>query len=119
MSVCVHCGNDTAVLLSAFTRGHCLACALRRRHQSSRPGAVGCMDDWSEASRRSRSYAPGATVSYFDEYYWCSNCGAPSVFTAVDQKHAFEVEKRYFLQRRTLCDPCWRQRRDAPRAGRT
>jgi hypothetical protein len=118
MPRCAHCGNNVFRLTSLFAKGQCMACAMRRRHCASRPGAVGCMDDWSDANRRSRSYEPGATVSYFDEYYWCSHCGAPCVFTAVDQKHAFEVEKRYFLQRRTLCDACWQTRRDAPRGGR-
>ena len=31
--------------------------------------------------------------SYMDEYYGCERCGAAAVFTAVAQRHAFEVEK--------------------------
>lgn len=50
-------------------------------------------------------------VSYMDEYYWCARCGAAAVFTALQQRHAYEVDKRYWLQRRKLCDGCHRESR--------
>ncbi|WP_431256861.1 hypothetical protein ACQ86G_19460 [Roseateles chitinivorans] len=72
---------------------------------------------WSESSKRSRSYEPDATIRYFDEFYWCERCDAPCVFTAAQQKHAYEVEKRYLFQTRKLCDGCHALSRQSPPAG--
>jgi len=100
-----------------LTGGLCMRCALKWCHQSSTSPVVGQMDEWSDASKRSRSYRKSATISYFDEHYWCAECGDPAVFSAVDQKYTFEVKKRYFLQRRTLCNPCWNKHRRKPTEG--
>jgi hypothetical protein len=44
---------------------------------------------------------------YRDIEYWCWHCRKMAVFTARDQKYAYEVKKRYFWQRRSLCGECW------------
>jgi len=56
------------------------------------PAGVPCDPEcWSEDSKRSVAYhfAPQA---YRDKAYLCWRCKAPDVFTAADQKQAFEVE---------------------------
>jgi hypothetical protein len=62
---------------------------------------------WSAQSQRSVSAA--WTKDYRDIEYKCCRCGAPSVFTAQDQKYTFEVKKAPIDQRRTLCENCWRR----------
>lgn len=60
---------------------------------------------WSEPSKRSYAYVARAP-HYADVVYRCLKCSANSVFTAAEQKHAFEVKKRYIWQRRILCIAC-------------
>lgn len=62
-------------------------------------------DQWSEASKRSYAYHYQRR-HYEDIHYVCRRCGRRSVFTAADQKIAFEVKKHYIWQRRTLCGDC-------------
>jgi hypothetical protein len=62
---------------------------------------------WSEQSQR--SVAAAWTKEYRDIPYRCWRCRADAVFTAQDQKHAFEVQKAPIDQRRVLCEDCWRQ----------
>ncbi|MCQ3829158.1 hypothetical protein HXX02_06850 [Microbulbifer elongatus] len=63
---------------------------------------------WSESSRNSYLYD-----SHIDHYadipYNCYKCGDLSVFTALEQKEAFEVRKCYVWQRRTLCSSCYKE----------
>jgi hypothetical protein len=68
---------------------------------------------WSEESRR--SLASGYTDYYRDITYVCIHCDAHAVFTAEEQRKAFEVEKRYIWHRRNLCGECWRERREVER----
>lgn len=62
---------------------------------------------WSEASRRSVS------ADWVKEYtslrYRCWRCRASSVFTAADQKYAYEVKKADINQQRVLCEACWKR----------
>lgn len=46
--------------------------------------------------------------SYADRSYNCRCCGQAAVFTALEQKHAFEVNKTHIHKQRFLCEPCWR-----------
>ena len=108
---CTHCHLPVWSLTAAWTGGLCLACRAHRRHVNPASALPGDASRWSEASRRSRSYAPGMAVSYKDEYYWCERCGAAAVFTAVAQRHAYEVEKRHWLQTRKHCNDCHRRAR--------
>jgi Probable zinc-ribbon domain len=62
-------------------------------------------DQWSESSKRSYVYHYQRRF-YDDIHYICRRCQSPSVFTAADQKIAFEVKKHYIWQRRTLCGDC-------------
>jgi hypothetical protein len=65
---------------------------------------------WSEDSKRSVAYE-FAPRPYRDKAYtcWRSACGAPDVFTAAEQKHAFEVRKANISQQRVLCRACHRE----------
>ncbi|MFQ6313016.1 zinc-ribbon domain containing protein [Lysobacter capsici] len=40
----------------------------------------------------------------------CRRCDNEFVFTAAQQRQAFEVRKAYIWQQRTLCEKCWQQR---------
>lgn len=63
-------------------------------------------EQWSRSSKQSLSYDfPKKT--YKDTPYKCSLCFADAVFTAEEQKHAFEVRKAYIWQARVLCASCW------------
>lgn len=109
---CSNCGTSLFPVLGALGRGLCIRCKLKWRHASAHRRRLANQEEWSEASKRSRSYEPNIEIFYFDEYYWCEHCGAPSVFTAAQQKHEFEVLKKYIHRHRKLCDPCWLQQRD-------
>lgn len=47
---------------------------------------------------------------YTDKHYACSTCRAPCVFSAVDQKHSYEVKKNHIDQSRDLCEACWKDK---------
>lgn len=64
-------------------------------------------DLWSEQSRRSVSAS--WTKEYRDIRYRCWRCKAEAVFSAQDQKYAFEVLKAPIDQQRVLCEDCWRK----------
>jgi len=59
---------------------------------------------WSESSKR--SYAIGYIQSYQDIAYTCRGCNQNLVFTAADQKRAFEVDQVYIWYRPQLCEAC-------------
>ena len=105
---CTNCGDATFRGFSAFSRGRCLLCALRWRHHASAPKVPANPLAWSASSQRSRSFSGEAGQSYTNEYYWCRRCGSAAVFTAEQQRDAYEVRKRSIHQRRVLCDPCWK-----------
>ena len=60
---------------------------------------------WSRQSQQ--SVAVHFKREYVDIGYACWHCGSACVFTAPDQKHAFEVRKASIDQRRMLCADCW------------
>ena len=60
---------------------------------------------WSEASRQ--SIAGIFRKEYRDIEYRCKKCRVIAVFSALRQKHAFEVKKTYIEQTRTLCEACY------------
>lgn len=62
-------------------------------------------EQWSEKSKQSIAYH--YTREYTDIHYDCWRCKDPSVFSAQDQKHNFEVKKASIDQRRILCGSCW------------
>jgi hypothetical protein len=62
---------------------------------------------WSAKSQRSYSF--GFVKTYRDITYKCRRCGQSAVFSAVDQKHTYEVKKAPIDQRRSLCEACWRE----------
>ncbi len=53
---------------------------------------------------------------YGDIHYECVKCDRASVFSAVDQKLAYEERQVYIWQRRSLCGECWNERRRVERA---
>jgi len=110
---CKSCGDKVLLLVAAITRGVCLLCAAKIRHSSSADCLSADAEQWSEESKRSRdyNYTKGVErLSYRSEHYWCNSCGRPVVFTAAQQKYAYEVEKRYIYQTRKLCEPCYEAR---------
>ncbi|WP_431259391.1 hypothetical protein ACQ86G_03770 [Roseateles chitinivorans] len=68
---------------------------------------------WSASSRQSYIYQC-AGESYADIHYECGKCQSAAVFSAEEQKRAFELKKNYIWQRRRLCPACnamlWRLR---------
>jgi hypothetical protein len=62
---------------------------------------------WSDSSLG--SVAAHFTHEYVDEHYQCWHCKSDAIFTALDQKHTYEVLKANVNQHRILCDPCWRE----------
>lgn len=62
-------------------------------------------NQWSKQSKRSVSFH--FKREYVDEPYACLRCEASCVFTALDQKYAFEVKKASIDQRRNFCADCW------------
>ena len=76
---------------------------------SGDPAGVLCDPEcWSEDSKRSVAY-DFPPRPYQDKAYLCWRCRAPEVFTAADQKHAFEVRKVHICQQRFLCRVCHRE----------
>ena len=119
MAICSNCQVPTSPLVATLTRGLCLRCKAKWRHFSRTQGVRANQAAWSPQSQRSRAFEPGAAIWYHDEYYWCTKCGSPSVFTAAQQQHAYEIEKRYIYSTRTLCDRCYsrsKAERDKQRA---
>ncbi|MBK7998745.1 MAG: zinc-ribbon domain containing protein [Verrucomicrobia bacterium] len=70
---------------------------------------------WSEASKRSTIFQMPPN-KYGDIHYECVKCDRASVFSAVDQKLAYEERQVYIWQRRSLCGECWNERRRVERA---
>ncbi|MEP7243158.1 MAG: zinc-ribbon domain containing protein [Gammaproteobacteria bacterium] len=64
---------------------------------------------WSEQSQRSVAF--DFKRSYEDIRYKCWRCAREAVFTAAEQKHAYEVKKVNINQQRVLCSPCWQTSR--------
>lgn len=59
-------------------------------------------NQWSESSQRSYAY-----IQFYVDMPWtCRGCNQAFVFTAQEQKQAFEVEKIYIWKRPVLCDAC-------------
>lgn len=63
----------------------------------------------SAPSRRSLA-AEFAGAHYQDLPLRCRRCDSGFVFTAAQQRQAFEVRKAYIWQQRILCEKCWQQR---------
>ena len=66
-------------------------------------------DEWSDKSKQSVSYQCNFVKEYKDIHYHCRRCKKASIFTAEDQKYAYEVKKFYIDQKRILCRECWEQ----------
>ncbi|MET3135880.1 hypothetical protein AAKU61_000218 [Undibacterium sp. GrIS 1.2] len=62
---------------------------------------------WSEKSQC--SVAASFKFEYTDIQYRCWHCQTEAVFSALDQKHTFEIKKASINQRRILCETCWSQ----------
>lgn len=64
---------------------------------------------WSDESKR--SYAFDYIVKYEDIPYECFHCKKSCVFSAEEQKHFYEILKKYYWNRRNLCSACLAIRR--------
>jgi hypothetical protein len=64
--------------------------------------------NWSESSQRS-AISFCHPPHYEDIDYRCTVCGHAAVFSASEQKEAYEVKKRYIWERRHLCKGCYLQ----------
>ncbi|TFV90132.1 hypothetical protein E4K72_21105 [Oxalobacteraceae bacterium OM1] len=69
-------------------------------------------DAWSAESKQSVAFEHRLTKEYADIGYRCWRCGRPSIFTAEEQRCAYEVKKAYIAQTRILCAACWRESND-------
>jgi primase-polymerase (primpol)-like protein len=103
---CQNCKAEIAQATAASTGGSCLPCFRKMPHSTQHASVRADQEAWSEESKRSRSYSPGAEVHYYDEYYWCSKCAVACVFSAEQQRIEFEVKKRYIHATRQYCDLC-------------
>ena len=65
-------------------------------------------EQYSESSKRSVGHEYLGKY-YEDIHYKCSKCKKPAVFLAEEQKHFYEVEKRYMWSDRKMCSECWFQ----------
>lgn len=63
-------------------------------------------EQWSAASQRSLAFHSSAKV-YEDRAYRCNRCAVQAVFTAAEQKRAYETEKQSIWCYRTLCQQCY------------
>ena len=83
----------------------------KRKNKEPDAGVAVALDTsrWSQASRLSMA-CELAGDHYRDRPSTCRNCGDGFVFTAQQQREAYEVRKAYIWQQRVLCAPCWRQR---------
>ena len=69
---------------------------------------------WSDSSKR--SFAFEIPKEYYEDIkYKCSHCRKRTVYTAAEQKIAFEEKKAYVSQRRVLCPKCWEEKRNIER----
>jgi hypothetical protein len=66
---------------------------------------------WSVKAKTGLDYEFAAEF-YEDIPYECWACRAPSLFTAEQQKHAFEVKRAYTWQRHVLCQRCFSRRNE-------
>lgn len=67
-------------------------------------------NEYSEASKRSVGHV--FLGSYYEDIkYKCRKCRKIALFSAEEQKQAFEVRKEYMWANRQLCDECWREMR--------
>lgn len=76
---------------------------------------------WSHASKRSAGYYDSweyagnydsKTTYYENLAFVCVKCGSPSIFSAEEQKYAYEVKKKFIRWFPTCCTAC-RQNLDA------
>jgi hypothetical protein len=83
--------------------------ALKKK-KTAAPPATAPADPalWSEKSQG--SVRASFRTHYTDRAYRCSACRKEAVFTAAEQKMAYEVKKTHIDVRRVLCTPCWRER---------
>jgi hypothetical protein len=63
-------------------------------------------EKWSESSKRSFAYYGSSMTCYENISYRCTKCSQPSVFTAEEQKIAYEIRKEYIWKIKTLCSVC-------------
>ncbi|CUI05832.1 hypothetical protein BN2497_6441 [Janthinobacterium sp. CG23_2] len=63
---------------------------------------------WSDQSRQ--SVKASFCTHYTDRAYRCHACGKAALFTAAEQKMAYEVRKTHIDVQRVLCEACWRER---------
>ncbi|MCG7964766.1 MAG: zinc-ribbon domain containing protein [Candidatus Thiodiazotropha taylori] len=78
----------------------------KKRHDIAKDLGVAPVDS-SKWSKESLGIPVPPPAYYRDEEYRCWHCRKPAIFTARDQKYAYEVKQRYFWQRRRLCGECW------------
>jgi hypothetical protein len=83
----------------------------RKRKQAQPAPVLADTAKWSESSKRSLVYQFGWRKAYTDIPYCCLRCEKAAIFSADDQKHAYEVNKAYIDQRRNLCADCWEKYR--------
>jgi len=83
----------------------------KRKDRKSRAGQPVPLDtaQWSQASRRSLA-AEFADSHYRDLTQRCIACKGEFVFSAEQQRDAFERRKAYIAQQRLLCAQCWAHR---------
>lgn len=67
-------------------------------------------DLWSDSSKQSYVYQSSFRRMYSDRHYTCRRCKQAAVFTAQEQREAYEVRKAYIWQDRVLCAECFATR---------
>jgi len=67
-------------------------------------------DRYSESSKKSVGHEFLGKY-YSDIKYKCSKCKKPEIFTAQEQKEAYEDRKEYMWSKHLLCKACWKEMR--------
>jgi len=69
--------------------------------------------DFDRYSRNSKnSYGLHLRENFYSNItYKCRSCGKLDIFSAIEQKKAYENRQEYYEQKRILCQDCWRSKR--------
>lgn len=85
---------------------------MAKKHKPALPTTVlpAHPDLWSASSQRSYAYESSNYHQYTDRPYTCRRCGQAAVFTALQQRIAYEERKAHIWQDRVLCAACFATR---------
>mgnify|MGYP001606110043 CR=1 FL=1 len=70
-------------------------------------------DRYSQSSKQSYGHEIRSRQKYYEDIeYVCRSCGRKDIYSAFEQKKAYENRKDYICCTRVLCQKCWRNKRN-------